>query len=188
MTTMGGEATACAPACEAKCCKVKCCKERCHKARCCKPACCAAPTACAAPAACAPAATAAPAAAAPAAAAPAATAEAPAAVTFARNETLYTGGKQWGPPSNWNPLLIGDYATGTIGLVYGTVSIPISGLWEGAHAMSERRIKEQIAQNNLADSGMKLSTALAQLSSGLRINTAADDAAGGRWDQAHNRQ
>jgi flagellin len=34
------------------------------------------------------------------------------------------------------------------------------------------------AQNNLADSGMKLSTALAQLSSGLRINTAADDAAG----------
>jgi len=34
------------------------------------------------------------------------------------------------------------------------------------------------AQNNLADSGMKLSTALAQLSSGLRINTAADDSAG----------
>ena len=72
-------------------------------------------------AACAPAATVAPAAAAPAAAAPAATAEAPAAVTFARNETLYTGGKQWGPPSNWNPLLIGDYATGTIGLVYETL-------------------------------------------------------------------
>jgi flagellin len=34
------------------------------------------------------------------------------------------------------------------------------------------------AQNNLAESGMKLSTALAQLSSGLRINTAADNAAG----------
>ncbi len=35
-----------------------------------------------------------------------------------------------------------------------------------------------VAQNNLASSGMQLSTALAQLSSGLRVNTAADDAAG----------
>jgi len=34
------------------------------------------------------------------------------------------------------------------------------------------------AQNNLSTSGSKLSTALAQLSSGLRINTAADDSAG----------
>ncbi len=34
------------------------------------------------------------------------------------------------------------------------------------------------AQNNLAESGMKLSNALQQLSSGLRINTAADNAAG----------
>ncbi len=34
------------------------------------------------------------------------------------------------------------------------------------------------AQNNLAESGMKLSKALQQLSSGLRINTAADNAAG----------
>ena len=34
------------------------------------------------------------------------------------------------------------------------------------------------AQNNLAESGMKLSSALQQLSSGLRINTAADNAAG----------
>jgi peptide/nickel transport system substrate-binding protein len=57
----------------------------------------------------------------PAAAAPAAATEVPKAVTFARNETLYTGGKQWGPPSNWNPLLTGNYATGTIGLVYETL-------------------------------------------------------------------
>jgi flagellin len=35
-----------------------------------------------------------------------------------------------------------------------------------------------IAQNSLASSGSTLSTALQQLSSGLRINTAADDAAG----------
>jgi len=35
-----------------------------------------------------------------------------------------------------------------------------------------------VAQNSLTSSGQKLSTALQQLSSGLRINTAADDAAG----------
>ncbi len=46
---------------------------------------------------------------------------APAAVTFNRNETLYTGGKQWGPVSNWNPFMTGNYATGTIGLVYETL-------------------------------------------------------------------
>jgi peptide/nickel transport system substrate-binding protein len=42
-------------------------------------------------------------------------------VTFARNETLYTGGKQWGPVSNWNPFMTGNYATGTIGLCYETL-------------------------------------------------------------------
>ena len=35
-----------------------------------------------------------------------------------------------------------------------------------------------VAQNSLTSSGGKLATALQQLSSGLRINTAADDAAG----------
>jgi peptide/nickel transport system substrate-binding protein len=40
---------------------------------------------------------------------------------FPRTETLYTGGKQWGPPSNWNPLMTGNYATGTIGLCYETL-------------------------------------------------------------------
>ena len=35
-----------------------------------------------------------------------------------------------------------------------------------------------IAQQNLSTSGGQLSTALQQLSSGLRLNTAADDAAG----------
>ena len=43
-----------------------------------------------------------------------------------------------------------DAAPGrTIGIVYGTVSIPISGWWEASHALSERRIKEQIAKNSL---------------------------------------
>jgi peptide/nickel transport system substrate-binding protein len=40
---------------------------------------------------------------------------------FERSETLYTGGKQWGPVSNWNPFMTGNYAMGTIGLCYETL-------------------------------------------------------------------
>jgi peptide/nickel transport system substrate-binding protein len=39
---------------------------------------------------------------------------------YNRSETLYTGGTQWGPPSSWNPFNQGNYAMGTIGLVYET--------------------------------------------------------------------
>src|SRR5580700_5205265 len=39
-------------------------------------------------------------------------------------------------------------------------------------------INSLVAQNSLTSSGSQLATALQQLSSGLRINTAADDAAG----------
>jgi len=42
---------------------------------------------------------------------------------FVRSETLYTGGKQWGPVNNWNPFLTGNYAMGTIGLVYETLFV-----------------------------------------------------------------
>jgi len=37
----------------------------------------------------------------------------------------------------------------TIGVVYGTISIPISGWWNASHALSERGIREQMAQNSL---------------------------------------
>ncbi len=37
----------------------------------------------------------------------------------------------------------------TIGVVYGTISIPISGWWNASHALSERRIREQMAQNSM---------------------------------------
>jgi peptide/nickel transport system substrate-binding protein len=39
---------------------------------------------------------------------------------YARNETLYTSGAAWGPPSTWNPFQPGSLAntTGTIGNVY----------------------------------------------------------------------
>ena len=43
-----------------------------------------------------------------------------------------------------------------------------------------------VAQNSLTSSGSKLATALQQLSSGLRINTAADDAAGLRDQPEHD--
>lgn len=36
----------------------------------------------------------------------------------------------------------------TLGMVYGTVSIPISGWWGGTHELQERNIKEEIAKNN----------------------------------------
>jgi len=42
-------------------------------------------------------------------------------VIFKREETLYTGGKQWGPVSTWNPFNNLSYAMGTIGLVYETL-------------------------------------------------------------------
>ena len=37
---------------------------------------------------------------------------------FPRNETLYTGGTQWGPPTGFNPWNLGNYAMGTFGLCY----------------------------------------------------------------------
>lgn len=42
---------------------------------------------------------------------------------YERSETLYTAGTQWGPPSSWNPFNQGNYAMGTIGLVYETLFI-----------------------------------------------------------------
>lgn len=40
--------------------------------------------------------------------------------TYPRNETLYTTGKQWGPPSTWNPL-DPNAAMGVVGLQYETL-------------------------------------------------------------------
>ena len=39
----------------------------------------------------------------------------------------------------------------TLGMVFGTVSIPISGWWEASHSLSERNVQEQIAKNNMKD-------------------------------------
>ncbi len=45
----------------------------------------------------------------------------PLAANYPRSQTLYTSGTQYGPPSNWNPMVTGNYATGTIGLLYETL-------------------------------------------------------------------
>ena len=37
---------------------------------------------------------------------------------FVREETLYMGGTQWGPPTGFNPWNLGNYAAGTFGLCY----------------------------------------------------------------------
>jgi outer membrane protein TolC len=39
----------------------------------------------------------------------------------------------------------------TLGMAFGTVSIPISGWWEASHALQERSIKEKIAQSIMKD-------------------------------------
>ena len=44
----------------------------------------------------------------------------------------------------------------TIGMVFGTVSIPISGWWEASHTLSERKVKEEIAENNLKENSQLL--------------------------------
>lgn len=36
----------------------------------------------------------------------------------------------------------------TVGMIFGTVSVPISGWWGGSHEIQERIIKEEIAENN----------------------------------------
>jgi peptide/nickel transport system substrate-binding protein len=62
---------------------------------------------------------------------------------FPRNETLYTSGTAYSPPSTWNPFAIGSMATGTQGLIYEPLFLydPIhnkydpwlatSGTWSG---------------------------------------------------------
>ena len=48
---------------------------------------------------------------------------------YVRTETLYTSGTQWGPPSNWNPMVTWGYAMGTIGLCYESLFMydPLGG-------------------------------------------------------------
>lgn len=44
----------------------------------------------------------------------------------------------------------------TFGMVFGTVSVPISGWWEASHTLSEGKVKEEIAENNLQNNSQLL--------------------------------
>ncbi len=54
------------------------------------------------------------------------------ATSFPRNQTVYTSGTAYSPPSNWNPLDTGAYATGTQGLIYEPLYLydPVKGTYE----------------------------------------------------------
>jgi outer membrane protein len=39
----------------------------------------------------------------------------------------------------------------TNGIVFGTISIPLSGWWEASHALGEQKAREEIAQNSMKD-------------------------------------
>ncbi len=77
------------------------------------------------------------------AASPASATKVPSISSFPRDETLYTSGSAYSPPSNWNPLDGGSRYTGTMGLLYETLFLydPIhnkylpwlatSGSWTG---------------------------------------------------------
>jgi outer membrane protein len=39
------------------------------------------------------------------------------------------------------------------GMIFGTVSVPISGWWEASHAVKERKLKEKMAANSARESG-----------------------------------
>jgi peptide/nickel transport system substrate-binding protein len=41
--------------------------------------------------------------------------------SFPRAQTLYTSGTSYSAPTNWNPMNLGNYATGTQGLLYETL-------------------------------------------------------------------
>ncbi len=44
----------------------------------------------------------------------------------------------------------------TLGMIFGTVSVPISGWWGGSHELEVRSIKEEIAQNNFDNNSQLL--------------------------------
>jgi peptide/nickel transport system substrate-binding protein len=52
--------------------------------------------------------------------------------SFPRTETLYTSGTAYAPPTNWNPLDVGNFATGTQGLIYEPLNLydPIKGQYD----------------------------------------------------------
>lgn len=53
-------------------------------------------------------------------------------LSFPRNETLYTSGTSYAPPTIWNPLDTGNFATGAQGLIYEPLYLydPVKGQYD----------------------------------------------------------
>ncbi|TDV44776.1 ABC transporter substrate-binding protein [Actinophytocola oryzae] len=73
--------------------------------------------------------------------------------SYPRNETLFTSGTQWGPPSNANPFRQNDYATGTVGLLYETLFLydPLTDKFEPWLADSEKWVDDKTYEVTLRD-------------------------------------
>ncbi len=64
-------------------------------------------------------------------------------------------------------LDIMDDDASTIGMIFGTVTIPISGWWEASHKMKERKLKEMQNQNTVSDNTEKLLLQMQQANNSL---------------------
>jgi peptide/nickel transport system substrate-binding protein len=73
--------------------------------------------------------------------------------SYPRNETLFTSGTQWGPPSNWNPFRLGDYATGTVGLLYEPLFLydPLKDKFEPWLAAKDQWVDDKTYEVTLRD-------------------------------------
>jgi outer membrane protein TolC len=77
-----------------------------------------------------------------------------------------TSTPSFGCDYNIDGYLVCDDTGDGFGMVFGTVSIPISGWWEAKYKMKERRIKEEQNQNMVNDTNEKL---LLQMQQGLNM-------------------
>jgi outer membrane protein TolC len=48
-------------------------------------------------------------------------------------------------------MKIDDGASRTLGMAFGTLSVPLSGWWEARHALEERALREDMARNTARD-------------------------------------
>ncbi|MGB5106688.1 MAG: TolC family protein [Candidatus Zixiibacteriota bacterium] len=53
---------------------------------------------------------------------------------------------------NYQRLKFDENDSRSFSMIYGTVSIPISGWWGGSHELNKRKQEERIAENNMRDS------------------------------------
>jgi peptide/nickel transport system substrate-binding protein len=76
--------------------------------------------------------------------------------SFPRNETVYTSGTMYSPPSTWNPFNVGNYTTGAQGLIYEplflydpvkntyTPWLAASGTWNAANTVYTIKVRDNV--------------------------------------------